>query len=229
MERAARRQARAWPDSARWAPQEVMSKARAGMGGAPVAKLNNVLMQMRKNCNHPDLIAGAFDGSLTYPSADELVAQVGAVPTCYIGENIYICGLYLNRGGADAPAGVRAAGLAWQSRRVCRHARCGSRLVDRCRTGRRMCRLPQALLRASPHGRLTGCAAAQCGKLALLDRILTRLHRDGHKVLIFSQVRAPPSPYLPLHSAGRAAAAAQSIARACAWLRALAPRAHAAL
>jgi len=42
-----------------------------------------------------------------------------------------------------------------------------------------MCRLPQALFRASPHGRLTGCAAAQCGKLALLDRILTRLHRDG--------------------------------------------------
>ena len=31
---------------------------------------------------------------------------------------------------------------------------------------------------------------AQCGKLALLDRLLTRLHRDGHKVLIFSQVRS---------------------------------------
>ena len=29
---------------------------------------------------------------------------------------------------------------------------------------------------------------AQCGKLTLLDRLLTRLHRDGHKVLIFSQV-----------------------------------------
>ncbi|KAK9839496.1 hypothetical protein WJX81_005727 [Elliptochloris bilobata] len=81
---------------------EVMAKERAGMGGAPVAKLNNVLMQMRKNCNHPDLISGAYDGSLTYPSADELVEQ--------------------------------------------------------------------------------------CGKLALLDRILTRLHRDGHKVLIFSQM-----------------------------------------
>ena len=31
---------------------------------------------------------------------------------------------------------------------------------------------------------------AQCGKLTLLDRLLTRLHRDGHKVLIFSQVRS---------------------------------------
>ncbi len=50
--------------------------AKALAGGAPVAKLNNVLMQMRKNCNHPDLIGGAYDGSLTYPSADELVAQV---------------------------------------------------------------------------------------------------------------------------------------------------------
>ena len=66
-----------------------MSKARAGMGGAPVAKLNNVLMQMRKNCNHPDLIAGAVDGSLTYPSADELVAQVRC--SYLLNVRVYIC------------------------------------------------------------------------------------------------------------------------------------------
>ena len=60
------------------AAQEVMAKERKGAAGPPMAKLNNVLMQMRKNCNHPDLISGAYDGSLTYPSADELVAQVGA-------------------------------------------------------------------------------------------------------------------------------------------------------
>lgn len=28
----------------------------------------------------------------------------------------------------------------------------------------------------------------QCGKLALMDRLLKRLHANGHKVLIFSQV-----------------------------------------
>lgn len=40
--------------------------------------------------------------------------------------------------------------------------------------------------RQSEHEAFEICA--QCGKLALLDRLLTRLHRDGHKVLIFSQV-----------------------------------------
>ena len=77
--------------------QEVMAKERKGAGGPPMAKLNNVLMQMRKNCNHPDLISGAYDGSLTYPSADELVAQVGAhflvfsstgMPSRVVGRNI---------------------------------------------------------------------------------------------------------------------------------------------
>ena len=29
----------------------------------------------------------------------------------------------------------------------------------------------------------------QCGKMQMLDRLLTRLHARGHKVLIFSQVR----------------------------------------
>ena len=31
---------------------------------------------------------------------------------------------------------------------------------------------------------------AQCGKMQLLDRLLTRLQAGGHKVLIFSQVSA---------------------------------------
>ncbi len=48
-----------------------------GQRGAAVSKLNNVLMQMRKNCNHPDLITSAFDPSPTYPSAAELVQQCG--------------------------------------------------------------------------------------------------------------------------------------------------------
>lgn len=57
---------------------EVMSKAnKARGGGTSVATLNNMLMQMRKNCNHPDLITAPFDGSLTYPSPEELVRDCG--------------------------------------------------------------------------------------------------------------------------------------------------------
>lgn len=44
---------------------------------APGASLNNVLMQLRKNCNHPDLITGGLDGSITFPTASELVAACG--------------------------------------------------------------------------------------------------------------------------------------------------------
>ncbi|KAG2441560.1 hypothetical protein HXX76_003181 [Chlamydomonas incerta] len=64
--------------------------------------LNNLIMQLRKVCNHPDLITGAASDSHMYPSADELVAA--------------------------------------------------------------------------------------CGKLGLLERLLTRLRAGGHRVLIFSQM-----------------------------------------
>ena len=53
-----------------------MAKSQGG-AHVNVSKLNNVLMQMRKNCNHPDLIKGAFDGSITYPPSEELRAQCG--------------------------------------------------------------------------------------------------------------------------------------------------------
>ncbi|EFN56033.1 hypothetical protein CHLNCDRAFT_22847 [Chlorella variabilis] len=81
---------------------EEMNKMSRGRGGPSVASLNNVLMQMRKNCNHPDLITGPFDGSVFFPSPEEMVRD--------------------------------------------------------------------------------------CGKMALLDRLLTRLLPEGHKVLIFSQM-----------------------------------------
>jgi hypothetical protein len=87
-----------------------------GQRGACLSRLNNVLMQMRKNCNHPDLITSALDPSPMFPSAEELVAQ--------------------------------------------------------------------------------------CGKMQLLHRLLTRLKAGGHKVLIFSQVG--PLANLPvLHHALR--------------------------
>jgi ATP-dependent DNA helicase len=34
-------------------------------------------MQLRKNCNHPDLFTSQFGDSLDYPPVDELVAQCG--------------------------------------------------------------------------------------------------------------------------------------------------------
>ena len=83
--------------------QESMASMAREAGGAhvSVSRLNNVLMQMRKNCNHHDLIKAAFDGRMPYPSAEEL--------------------------------------------------------------------------------------RSQCGKFQLLDRLLTKLSKGGHKVLIFSQ------------------------------------------
>lgn len=85
-----------------------MTKVQEGQKGASISRLTNVLMQMRKNCNHPDLITAALDPSPVYPSAEELVKQ--------------------------------------------------------------------------------------CGKMQLLERLLTRLKTRGHKVLIFSQVYIYVSP-----------------------------------
>jgi ATP-dependent DNA helicase len=83
--------------------EEVLRKIATSSGStSQVASLNNVLMQLRKNCNHPDLITGGLDGSICFPTADELLAS--------------------------------------------------------------------------------------CGKLKLLDRLLTRLRAKGHRVLIFSQM-----------------------------------------
>ncbi|KXZ55083.1 hypothetical protein GPECTOR_3g239 [Gonium pectorale] len=76
--------------------------AKDAQPGVRVNRLNNLIMQMRKVCNHPDLITGQASGSSAYPPASELVAQ--------------------------------------------------------------------------------------CGKLALLDRLLKELLKGGHKVLIFSQM-----------------------------------------
>ncbi|KAJ4962204.1 hypothetical protein NE237_022143 [Protea cynaroides] len=40
-------------------------------------KLHNLMVQLRKNCNHPDLLESAFDGSNTYPPVEQLVEQCG--------------------------------------------------------------------------------------------------------------------------------------------------------
>nr|CAD1837346.1 unnamed protein product [Ananas comosus var. bracteatus] len=40
-------------------------------------KLNNLVMQLRKNCNHPDLLESAFNDSFLYPPINQLVEQCG--------------------------------------------------------------------------------------------------------------------------------------------------------
>lgn len=49
----------------------------SGRGTPGLSKLNNMLMQMRKCCNHPDLITGNFDGSFMFPSPEQLVKDCG--------------------------------------------------------------------------------------------------------------------------------------------------------
>ena len=56
---------------------EMLQKISGGSAPVGATALNNMLMQLRKNCNHPDLITGGLDGSIMFPSADELVAQCG--------------------------------------------------------------------------------------------------------------------------------------------------------
>eukprot|EP00887_Chlorella_sp_A99_P001799 scaffold19.g1799.t1 len=51
---------------------EVVGKLSKG-ASAGAASLNN----MRKNCNHPDLITGPYDGSTVYPPPEELIADCG--------------------------------------------------------------------------------------------------------------------------------------------------------
>uniref|UniRef100_A0A1J3JV51 ATP-dependent DNA helicase DDM1 n=1 Tax=Noccaea caerulescens TaxID=107243 RepID=A0A1J3JV51_NOCCA len=40
-------------------------------------KLNNLFVQLRKNCNHPDLLVGQIDGSYLYPPVEDIVGQCG--------------------------------------------------------------------------------------------------------------------------------------------------------
>ncbi|XP_042520944.1 ATP-dependent DNA helicase DDM1-like isoform X1 [Macadamia integrifolia] len=50
---------------------------KSNFGYGMKGKLNNLVIQLRKNCNHPDLLESAFDGSYTYPPVEQLVEQCG--------------------------------------------------------------------------------------------------------------------------------------------------------
>lgn len=51
--------------------------SQSGIPKSMMGTLNNVLMQLRKNSNHPDLITSAFDNTPTYPTCQELKEQCG--------------------------------------------------------------------------------------------------------------------------------------------------------
>jgi ATP-dependent DNA helicase len=36
-----------------------------------------MLMQLRKNCNHPDLLVSHYDESISFPPVEELISQCG--------------------------------------------------------------------------------------------------------------------------------------------------------
>ncbi|CAH9097386.1 unnamed protein product [Cuscuta epithymum] len=48
-----------------------------GMGNRFKGNLNNLMVQLRKNCNHPDLLESQFDGSYFYPPVEQIVGQCG--------------------------------------------------------------------------------------------------------------------------------------------------------
>lgn len=62
------------PPAVPGSPQDEMIAAseqeEGGHRVGSVGKLHNILMQMRKNCNHPDLITSAFTQELQFPSPE---------------------------------------------------------------------------------------------------------------------------------------------------------------
>ena len=57
---------------------KTLAASMKSKGGNPsTATLNNMLMQMRKNCNHPDLITAPYEGGFMYPPAAQLVEECG--------------------------------------------------------------------------------------------------------------------------------------------------------
>lgn len=46
-------------------------------GATTKANMNNVLMQLRKNCNHPDLLTSQFETDVNFPPIEKLVKQCG--------------------------------------------------------------------------------------------------------------------------------------------------------
>ncbi|XWS42046.1 hypothetical protein CRYUN_Cryun17cG0134900 [Craigia yunnanensis] len=56
---------------------EAYLQEKVDTGRGIKGKLNNLMIQLRKNCNHPDLLESAFDGSCFYPPVEQIVEQCG--------------------------------------------------------------------------------------------------------------------------------------------------------
>ncbi|KAH7833315.1 hypothetical protein Vadar_005082 [Vaccinium darrowii] len=56
---------------------ETYLREKVDTGRGMKGKLNNVMLQLRKNCYHPDLLESAFDGSYNYPPVEQIVSQCG--------------------------------------------------------------------------------------------------------------------------------------------------------
>ncbi|PWA55893.1 PGK [Artemisia annua] len=56
---------------------ETYLKEKVNTGHGVTVQLNNLVLQLRKNCNHPDLLEAAFEGSCFYPPVEEMVGQCG--------------------------------------------------------------------------------------------------------------------------------------------------------
>ncbi|OMO56882.1 SNF2-related protein [Corchorus capsularis] len=52
-------------------------REKVDTGRGMKGKLNNLMIQLRKNCNHPDLLESVFDGSYFYPPIEQIVEQCG--------------------------------------------------------------------------------------------------------------------------------------------------------
>lgn len=52
-------------------------KEQTGFAHGMKGRLNNLMVQLRKVCSHPDLLESAFDGSFLYPPIDQMVEQCG--------------------------------------------------------------------------------------------------------------------------------------------------------
>ncbi|KVI08839.1 ATP-dependent DNA helicase DDM1 [Cynara cardunculus var. scolymus] len=56
---------------------EAYLREKVDTGRGVKGQLNNLMIQLRKNCNHPDLLEAAFEGSCFYPPVEQIVEQCG--------------------------------------------------------------------------------------------------------------------------------------------------------
>ncbi|AET01694.1 putative DNA helicase [Medicago truncatula] len=56
--------------------QNAPSVCQFDAGRSPTS-LNNLVIQLRKVCNHPDLLESVFDGSYFYPPVNEIIGKCG--------------------------------------------------------------------------------------------------------------------------------------------------------